>query len=302
LEIPARILAAGHRKCRKEKWRGGAQAIGERENMSKIHCIMLTKNEADVVAYCLREATKWADFVYVYDNASTDGTWEIVKSLADDKIIPWKQHSQNFHEGLRADVFNEFRHRSNNGDWWFKLDADNFYRPQLKQELTQIPAGQNLVWAITMDFHITHEDLKVIDFELPVEQVIKGLQYYQAAYSEPQAFRYRERLHWTTDRPWPIHAGVVASFRPLIRHYPHRSPKQIQARLDIRRLARQKGFNGWEHASQAHWMEKIANRKDCQFDDGSGQYIIDEAKIPRHIDPPLRRGIKLLMHRAGIWP
>ena len=45
------------------------------ENSSfKIHCIVLTKNEADVVGYCLREAAKWADYIYVYDGASTDST------------------------------------------------------------------------------------------------------------------------------------------------------------------------------------------------------------------------------------
>ena len=43
----------------------------------KIHAICLTRNEADVIEPCLLEAAQWADRIYVYDGASTDGTWEI---------------------------------------------------------------------------------------------------------------------------------------------------------------------------------------------------------------------------------
>jgi hypothetical protein len=49
-------------------------------------------------------------------------------------------------------------------------------------------------------------------------------------------------------------------------------------------------------------MEKIANRSDCQLDDGSGKVIVDESKIPRHIEPYPNRLLKLILHGAGIWP
>jgi glycosyltransferase involved in cell wall biosynthesis len=263
---------------------------------------MLTKNEADVVAYSIREAMKWADFVYVYDNGSTDGTWEVVQSLQSERVIAWKQHHKSFCEGLRADVFNEFSHRAKEGDWWFKLDADDFYAPELKQQLAQIPKGYDMVWTITLDFQITREDLKTIDFASPIETVLHHLRYYQLAFSEPHGFRHRKRLLWSPEKSWPTHAGVVASFRPLTKHYPHRSPQQIQTRLDIRRAARAQGFIGWDHASQVSWAEKIADRARCQFDDGSGHYPVDETRIPRHIEPPARRLLKLLMHRTGVWP
>jgi glycosyltransferase involved in cell wall biosynthesis len=53
----------------------------------KIHCIALCKNEADVIGVCLQEAVKWADYIYVYDNGSSDGTWEIVKKLDSSRLI-----------------------------------------------------------------------------------------------------------------------------------------------------------------------------------------------------------------------
>jgi hypothetical protein len=64
----------------------------------KIHCIALCKNEADVIGLCLTEAAKWADLIYVYDGASTDGTWELVKQLSNPRIIPWKQDGKVFKE------------------------------------------------------------------------------------------------------------------------------------------------------------------------------------------------------------
>lgn len=51
---------------------------------------MLVKNEADIVGYVLKEAEKWADKIFIIDNGSTDGTWEIIKSMKNEIITPWK--------------------------------------------------------------------------------------------------------------------------------------------------------------------------------------------------------------------
>jgi len=268
----------------------------------KIHCIMLAKNEADVIALCLREASQWADYIYVYDNGSTDGTWEIVQSLQNGKIIPWKQHDQVFQEGIRAEVFNEFRHLAQPGDWWLKLDADDFYRPEFRQQLAEVPPGHDVVWTITLDYQLTDKNIRESDFAAPIEQVLAGLRYYKAGYSELHCFRHRKGLTWTPATAWPKHAGVVALTRPILKHYPHRSPQQIQSRLDLRRQVRAKGFKGWEHAAQATWREKVVPHQECHFDDGSGHYHVDERTLPWHIEPFPKRLTKMLLHRTGIWP
>ena len=63
----------------------------------------------------------------MYDGGSTDGMWESVKKLNHAGIIPCKQDAKVFREGLRVDVFNEFRHHSSKGDWWLQLNVDEFY-------------------------------------------------------------------------------------------------------------------------------------------------------------------------------
>ena len=112
----------------------------------KIFAIMLVKNEADIVECVIKDAEKWADRIFIMDNGSTDGTWEIVQSLKNDIVVPWKQDFRPYSNGLRADVFNEFRQEASDGDWWcFKLDADEFYYDNPKEFLAKIPKKYSLV-------------------------------------------------------------------------------------------------------------------------------------------------------------
>lgn len=272
--------------------------------MFKIHSIVLTKNEADVIELCLAEAARWSDHIYVYDGASTDGTWDIVQSLArtHPQVIPWRQDGKVFSEGLRAEVFGAFRHQSREGDWWLQLNADEFYDQDPHEFLARVPARHHLVWGIPIQYYITDQDLRALDFNRPFERVRDLLRYYQAHWSEPRCFRYRRGLIWSTDAAWPRHAGPVARERIYFKHYPYRSPQQIQVRLDVRRNNRARGFEGWQHASQSTWEEKIVLATECSIDDGSGGYQVDEAKLPRHLEPLPRRWVKLLLHGLGVWP
>jgi hypothetical protein len=272
------------------------------KNDFKIHCLMLTRNEADVVRHSLAEAAKWADYIYVYDGASTDGTWEIVNSMNHPRIIPWKTEGKPFRDGLRAEPFEAFRHQAAPGDWWIRFDADEFYPVSPRGVLARVPHGCDFVWGIYVEYFLTDEDVAGLDFSRGFEAIRPQLRHYKVFYSEPRAFRYRPGLVWDPARPWPTHPGVVARERIVFQHYPYRSPQQIQVRLDVRRAHRAQGYRGWDHAKEASWREKIVNHTECQVDDGSGRFQIDESMLPRHRDPLPRRVVKLALHRAGIWP
>ena len=47
----------------------------------KIHSICMVKNEADIIEQTIKAAAKWSDFIYIFDNGSTDGSWEKVLEL-----------------------------------------------------------------------------------------------------------------------------------------------------------------------------------------------------------------------------
>lgn len=285
-------------------------------NDFKIHCIVLCKNEADVINVCLSEAIKWADYIYVYDGGSTDGTWEAVNKLNHPGIIPWKQDPKVFRDGLRAEVFNEFRHQSSKGDWWLQLNADEFYVGNPRAFFSRVPRGQDLVWGIMAEYVLTERDVASIDFSLPFEKVMPLLRYYYVAWSERRAVRYRDGLIWNDDWAWPRHAGVVARERLIYKHYPCRSPKQMQARGKARKESRDsaitlaieagdkcysRGFEGWKEDVE-DWRLTIKNSKEFMFDDGIGPLKIDESALPRHLEAPYVRLAKQIFHGCGIWP
>ena len=127
------------------------------------------------------------------------------------------------------------------------------------------------------------------------------MRHYKVFYSEPGAFRHRPGLVWDPARPGPTHPGIVARERIVFQHYPYRSPQQIQVRLEVRRAVRAQGYAGWDHAKEASWKDKIIDHQECEVDDGSGHFRMDEARLPRHRDPLPRRLVKLALHRSGIW-
>ena len=96
----------------------------------KIYSLMLVKNEEDIIASTLKAAVEWSDKLIVLDNGSTDRTWEIVNDMASLRpcIIPFAQDGRPFRIGLRALMFDAFKHEMTDDDWWcISMDADEFY-------------------------------------------------------------------------------------------------------------------------------------------------------------------------------
>ena len=271
------------------------------KNQFKIHSIALCKNEADVIAESLLDAVKWSDYIYVYDGGSTDGTWEIVQQLNHPQIIPWKQDGKVFKEGLRAEVFNEFRHQSKDGDWWLQLNVDEFYPVSPKEVLATIPKYHDVVYGVMAEYVLTDKDIENIDFSLPFGKIKDLLKYYEVAWSEPRAFRYRSRLLWDENSAWPRHAGVIAAERILYQHYPCRSPEQLKVRWNTRIENRNRGFEGWGSGTEA-WRQTIRSSKDFLYDDGTRPLKYDGFNVPNHLEKLHVRTIKNVLHRLRIWP
>lgn len=268
----------------------------------KIHSICLIKNEEDIIEYCLREASSWSDFIYVYDNGSTDATWQKVLDMESDRIIPWKQDDKPFKEALRGEVFNHFQHRANPGDWWCRLDADEFYARSPKEFLATVPAHHHVVWGIAVEYYLTQKDIQHIDFNQPIQNVLSNIRYYKVENSEARFFKHRKGLDWGENDAWPKHVGIVTPERIAYRHYKYRTPQQIQLRLDTRQQARDKGFPGWEHAQAAHWKEKVTEAKTLSYDAKDGNLSIDSSKLPQHMESSDRRLLKRVLHATGVWP
>jgi len=264
----------------------------------KIHAICVVKNEVDIIAACLRSAEQWADRIIVYDNKSDDGTWEVVKGLANARIIPWKQDGKVFQESIRAEVFNNFKAQASPGDWWCRLDADEFYVEDPKIFLARVPWPYHVVWGIAAEFYLTEADLGK-GFLAPIENRLEALRYYRVENSEPRFFRHRKGLRWPMNTGWPVHMGPVWRERILYKHYKYRSAEQTQKRLDTRREAVARGFPGWDHAIAPSWRDKIQESSSLKRYNG-GRFEYSETDLPNHIEPPLKRISKKLLHQIGL--
>lgn len=268
-----------------------------------IYAISLVKNEADIIAQNLSAASRWADRIFVLDNGSSDGTWEIVKSEAQRNpvVVPFRQDPQPFRDGMRTDVFRAYRHLARRGDWWSILDADEFYIENPRVFLAQVPPTYNAVWLADYNYRFTEADLAVyrerperFDGREPWNEVLR--RYVIDEYSEYRFFRHWWGLRRLPPKTW----GPIYPRRIRFRHYRYRSPEQIEARLAAR--APMVASGDFLHEASAHWQpatsalsqgwrDRVVRSEDCHFDEGDESLIApqDWTPPPSIVRPSLAR-------------
>jgi glycosyltransferase involved in cell wall biosynthesis len=280
----------------------------------KIHSICLCRNEADIIERTLTEAACWSDFIYVYDNGSSDGTWEKVLRLAATvpQIIPFRRDALPFNDNLRRIPFAYFRRCSATGDWWCRLDADEIYIDSPREFLAGVPPSYDTVWSASFQYYFTDEDSeryradpsRYAD-EVPLEMKCR---YYSASSSEIRFFKYHPRLRWHTGGfPYPL----LKSFERRIRlkHYQYRSPQQIERRLATRQDAVRRGMFRHERRPSFSdlfavdfrkyrlkevpdsWQSRVVDSASLTRDDGAS-YVVPDHVLPRIVpvpDSPRRR-------------
>lgn len=269
----------------------------------KIFGISLVKNEADIIEYSLNENTKWADKIFVYDNGSTDGTWEIVNKVAryNAKVVPFKSEAKPFKDGLRAEVFNAYRHLAQEGDWWcVRCDPDEFYIDNPRELLPKVSRFNHCVTSIHFEYGLTVNDLNKVEFDQPIELILEKLRYYKFKQtSELRFIRHRNRLLWPVSYSYPKHKGLISDIKIRIKHYQYRTPNQIKNRLKTRQIAYRQGYNAFKREDVKCWTEKLLKVENSIYDDG-------KLRIGYISDPNIRSGIqyniKKLLHTFKIYP
>jgi hypothetical protein len=241
----------------------------------KIHAICLVKNEADVLRESLGAALHWCDHIYVFDNGSDDGSWELVQDLAHQysQIAPYKQDDVPYSYGLRAEIFNAFRAQADPQDWWCRLDADEFYIDDPRIFLLKVPIRLQTVWSASLNYYFTDEDALAYQqdpmrfLQTPIRQ---RLRYYCNNWGELRFFRHNDGIVWTPTQdsggfPPAMFTAPAYPVRIWLKHYQYRSPEQIERRLRTRRPAIQ-ARAGFLHESTPNWRSAIATKRDAPLD------------------------------------
>jgi glycosyltransferase involved in cell wall biosynthesis len=74
----------------------------------------------------LNNALKFCDNIYVFDNGSTDGSWEFIreKAQSDARIVIAAHTDEIYRNQFRNRVYNMFHHLFSASEWRYYLDTD----------------------------------------------------------------------------------------------------------------------------------------------------------------------------------
>lgn len=234
---------------------------------SRFHCLLPVRDEADIIGQCLEHLTAWADGIYVFDTGSSDHTWEIVQDFAarEKRVIPLRKDPVYFNDTVvRGWIFDQVRRHMRPGDWFLRVDADEFHHippPNFVSE--HLRPFETVVYHQYYNFVLTDSEVRdweqkietLEDRSRPIEQ--RRQRYQISHYTEPRLCRYRETMRWPPHVSFPFNAGYVAKMRLPIRHYPHRDPDQLRRRclLRAKMMTHLENRANWTHPDLHHWME-----------------------------------------------
>jgi glycosyltransferase involved in cell wall biosynthesis len=274
----------------------------------KIYCLLLVRDEADIIAEVLGDAARWADKIIVQDNMSQDGTWEIVQAMAGEVIVPWQRTADSYRSGLRTEAFEAFRAELSDGDWWCRMDADEFYLENPRTFLAQVPRPYHCVFKHSVDYVLTEEDVEAVPLDRTFAEYRPQLHHILPwCHTEPRFFRHRDTLRWHPDEEFPRNRGPRYREAILVKHYQYRSPRQIQHRIDLRNaVVKDRRGKPFKHVTQSHWHETLYRADQVVRDDSIDDFrdlavssSRSRQKRTRWLKP-VGRAMQLLAYRIGI--
>ena len=279
----------------------------------RFHCLLPVRDEADIIGQCLEKLLSWADTISILDTGSVDNTWEIVQEYAakDRRVRPLRKEPVFYSENrVRGWLFDRARVDMEDGDWFLRVDADEFHHiPPPEFVRTRLRKHETVVWHQYYDFRLTAAEVArwdsgaegVADRSRPIAE--RRHYYTISDYSEPRLCRYRRSMCWPVTASFPFNAGFVARERLPIRHYPHRDPQQLMRRCQLRAIMMADATNRshWTHPELHHWAQREW-RKFITPDDLQGlRHWAPGAELARsdfhsHLSKGTRRLVQRLVH------
>jgi glycosyltransferase involved in cell wall biosynthesis len=276
-------------------------------------CLLPVRDEADIIGQCLGQLLRWADEIHIFDTGSVDSTWEIVWDWAakDKRIVLLKKDPVYFSETyLRGWMFHQARKKMRNGDWFLRVDADEFHHiPPPEFVKTRLRRHETIVWYQYYEFQLTQSDVAeweagretLADRSRSIEQ--RRRWFTAGAYCEPRLCKYRETMRWPPMVTFPYNAGFVARERLPIRHYPHRDPAQLDRRCRLRTLmlrdpTRHEG--SFVHWRQNEWQKFVVPDNQPGLRHWAPGTELPELRLLNHLAKLPQRTAQRIIHAVGL--
>lgn len=283
----------------------------------KFVCLLPVREEADIIHQCLEHLLLWADAICVFDTGSVDDSWEIVQAFAsrDKRVKPMRKEPVYFSEPrLRGYMFHVARQQMRDGDWFLRVDADEFHHiPAPEFVKNWMRNHETIAYHQYYEFCLTESEVKawergeetLADRVRPIGE--RRRHYTISSYSEPRLCCYRSTMQWPPTVSFPFNAGFVGRERLPIRHYPHRDPVQLERRCRLRAvmMADAENRSNWSRPERHHWAE-AEWRQFITPDDLPGlKYWEAGTDLPlvhqtNHLKPPHLRALQRLIHATAL--
>lgn len=205
--------------------------------------LLLTYNEIDVIDEMMAHNAGFVDTVFVLDG-SNDGTAERLAAhskveliLKDDEVAAGGR-VRDYHRQTLLDAAHT---RYGLGHWFTLMHGDEFFHddPREIAARAERQGAARVNWA-AMQFFLHTSDAP-LDLNLTVQA---RLRWYSPFWVEVRQFKTSKRTRYAKKHGQVIPEGVgwrPYSKMPLLKHYPYRSPEQMQLRLESMTA---RGFSG----------------------------------------------------------
>ncbi len=251
----------------------------------KIHCICLVKDEEDILEQTVSSAASWADHIFIADNGSSDSTPQIIDRLVDGKKIIKVNGFEKvrYREGLCGLIYQQFKHLAKPGDWWCRLDADEFYLDNPKEFLAKMPRRIDTVWSSHYSYQFSDLDYEKYQQDpasFLATPIPMRIRHYINSGGEVRFAKHRFPYIWRG--PWPNLRFWSSEHRIRIQQYQYRSPEQILKRLKNRQnLPRSFSHESMDGIQASEWLaQRIYPSKTLDYDDGEPLIERKEAHFP----------------------
>lgn len=251
----------------------------------RVYALTPVRDYADVIEDVLTTAAAWATRVFVLDNGSTDGSREIVERVAaeHDNVEFLGVDERPWSYGYYSVVYQKAKSIAAPGDWWYRLDADEFAVGDPRELLARVAPPYDTVFGSFFCYYFTEPDKEAYERD-PVgwnaRPLADRIRWYRNDWAEARFVRHRRFMRW--DRAgWREGAFNVYPEMVQIRHYQYRSPEQIQQRVTFRASKPAWFYEQPDYQEQFErplfltpepgapaWHRMIADLTQLDFDDG----------------------------------